>query len=180
MSKPSERDIERQDIMKALNLDLNGLDYGVDVQPLSHLRQSREKMIDVQSCLKDFEVDKSTEICCTFKPQLHDNWNDLTLKEMLEDSIRRALKKAPTDSKILLIGEHSSSGLLHYHGMMQNIPNNYISNLRRKLNREIGRTIIKQISYFDSYKDYMFKSYTGKGKYIPEDWTLVSYIKINI
>ena len=84
------------DILKALNNqpDPQGVDHGCEVVNPCH-NLAKKKMIDVRSCLHIFDEIKSSEICITFKPQLHDNWDDESLKGFVEDVIRKALKRAP-------------------------------------------------------------------------------------
>jgi len=143
-------------------------------------RQSAQMSLnDIQAKLNELEEMKSTEITVTFKNQLHDHWLELSLKEILESTIRKALRKAPTNSKLILVGEHSNTGRFHYHGIALNIPNDFIAKLKRTLTRQIGRTEIKQISYFESYKIYMVKSYKNSDQ-LPELWGPHSYININI
>lgn len=150
---------------------------GTEVHEPSRNSVPVENYGDIFAKMNKFDELKATEITVTFMPQLHDNWHEESLKGFLEESIRKILKKAPEYAQMLLIGEHSPVGRFHYHGMLQNIPNDFVAKLRRNLTRQIGRIEIKQIKYFDSYKAYMFKSYTD---YKPEQWRNYSYIKINI
>lgn len=156
------------------------LDCGIE-QPCHNSAKIKPiKMTDLRSLAEQaFAPEKCSELTVTFKPVLIDNWGEDGLKDMVELELRKALKKAPLNTQVLLIGEHSKLGMFHYHGLIQNAPNNILSCVKRRLNREIGRTNVRQISYHESYMDYIFKSYTGK-LMIPEDWTTSSYIKINI
>lgn len=169
------------DIQKYLETEPSDseLDCGI-VQPCHNSAKIKHTHIEIRNLiLGAFAPEKSSELTVTFKPPLIDNWGEDGLREILEMEIRKALKKAPLNTQVVLIGEHSKSGMFHYHGIIQNAPNNILSCVKRRLNREIGRTMVRQISYYESYIDYMFKSYDGK-LLIPEDWNNASYIKINI
>lgn len=143
-------------------------------RPLSPLRPKLEleELISEKIC-------KATEITVTFKPELETRWSDVPLKHITERVLRKCMIRFPKTSVICLIGEHSRVGRLHYHGVFWGIPNDKVSRLKRACTRDLGRTEIKMISFPESYLKYMFKAYASLSEY-PEEWTIASYICINI
>lgn len=123
-------------------------------------------------------IDYATEITITFKPELHNSWLEHTLKEITERTLRKAMKKAPAKASMLLIGEHSPTGLFHYHGIFWGIPNDIVSRIKRACARDLGRTEIKMIRYTETYEKYMFKAYTPMAE-LPEKYRSYTCININ-
>lgn len=134
----------------------------------------------IVSKLSEFDQMKASEFSITFISALNTRYDEQGLKDILKRELKDALKHAPKTVKILLIGEHGPKGLLfHYHGMIQGMGNDKLCALRRRLRRKIGRTEIKQISFWESYKVYMFKSHSSLAEF-PEEWKRYSYIKIGL
>lgn len=138
------------------------------IRPIEELQKAVTDMIDV-----------GTEITVTFKPELSNRWQEQTLKEVTERVIRKSLKRCPDRAQLVLIGEHSPTGLFHYHGIFRGIPNDHVARLKRACARELGRTEIKMIKYAESYRVYMFKSYAALAE-LPEEWRSYSYVAINV
>lgn len=105
------------------------------------------------------------EICVTFKPELQMQWRPIQLREIVRDRLRKSLKRMNQKGKsIILVGEHSPTGMFHYHGLMIGFAGDEVATIQRALRRDIGRTIIKEIRDFNNYITYMFKAF-----YVIED-----------
>lgn len=148
------------------NIEEGGL-----VQPLSPIRP----MEDVYKLVGD-NIDHATEITVTFMEVLHQRWREEMLKDIVEKTLKRVLRK---EAKyiVVLIGEHSEVGRFHYHGIFRGLPNDVVAKMKRNLQRNVGRTEIKAIRYTESYQKYMFKSYKT---YPPEKWCYSSYIALAV
>lgn len=151
-----------------------------DVNTLSHRRPKRA-FEDVKHVVMTFR-DEMTELTITFKPELGQRYNEETLADITEMVIRRALRKCPHTARLFLIGEHSPTGLWHYHGGFVGIPADQVSKLRRACTRELGRTEIKMIRYIESYKQYCLKSYEHNdvSHIVLEKWKARQHVFINI
>lgn len=157
---------------------LNDTSKGTNVIPC-HICARFANMDVLKKCVhKNF--DNGTEITITFKPELSYRWHEGTLCEIVLKTIEKVMCKYKRKYKMVLIGEHSDKGVFHYHGIFDDIGNDYVGKLARRLRRDIGRTEIKNTRYFESYISYMFGSYDKhhpKGE-IPEEWHPYSYIVI--
>lgn len=144
---------------------------GVTLSPVRAKNEIREKVHE--------NITDATELTITFKPEIQNTWEEGGLKYLTEKTLRRTLKTAPETFRLILVGEHSGTGLFHFHGFFKNLPNDKVAKLRRACSRYLGRTEIKMISYESSYEAYMFKSYEYHEK-PPEEWTKNCYILINV
>lgn len=97
-------------------------------------------------------------ITITFKPtfQLMD---PCYLKSWIKKIFKNILKDSEKQSKLILLYEISPMGMFHYHGIMSDFSYTKIAEVRRTLSKYVGRTEIKQIKYYDSYKQYILKRY---------------------
>lgn len=154
--------------------------YSGPVHPLSQDRKNGDSeyidIVPLQEYAKR-HMEHSTEITVTFKQEIHENWYEVAMKEMVEKVIRRSMRRAADTSAVLLIGEHSNVGRFHFHGILHGISNDYVSKIHRALKRHIGRTQVRMVTFPDSYLKYMFKSYHT---YPEEAWGYHSYIAINV
>lgn len=135
----------------------NPIRKGVSGKFLSPLRPKIE--IETMIKLLDQFTENTLEITITFLPELREKWNETTLGNITEKVIRRSIKNASPNTRMILIGEHSVTGLFHYHGIITNLSGNNVAKLLRACKRHLGRTCIKQVKYDASYKVYMTKSY---------------------
>lgn len=139
------------------------------------LSQCRPKL-DINGVLKirqELEkISSGMEMTVTFKPELRDRYNSGTLTNI----VRKLLNKIGNKFKLqcVLVGEFSDMGVYHMHGIIKTSEGRCIDAVRRLFKRDIGRIEIKQISYVDSYIDYIFKEFDLQRK-IYEDETICSF-----
>jgi len=135
--------------------------------PLSPIRENRviKVMGEIDNYLEGIarmNGQRCMEITVTFVPQLRDQWHEATLAQILKNAITSVISRKKWDKiecTTILIGEHSDKGMWHYHGIIEGYSNDMIAALNRKLKKTTGRIEIKQITFWDSYVDYIIKSY---------------------
>lgn len=109
--------------------------------------------------------DKNAQgITITFKPKYQEL--DRPVLRAMVDSVFKVLfeersikvQRPMKHPKVILLYEVSSCGKFHYHGIMSDFPIDMIEEVRKAFSI-IGRTEIKGIKYWDSYKKYILKRY---------------------
>jgi len=95
------------------------------------------------------------EITVTYKPQLQEHYNGKTLTEITLTEMEK-VQKRNRDMKYILVGEYSKTGIYHMHGILLTSSRG-VNGVRRRLQRELGRTELKAIKYLDSYVNYILK-----------------------
>lgn len=101
------------------------------------------------------QISDGIEITITFLPELHNRYNSSTLTQLVKHFFTSIRLKGDT-LDVILIGEFSATGFYHMHGIIKTSPR-VINLVKRKINREIGRTELKMIKYVESYINYIFK-----------------------
>lgn len=120
----------------------------------------------------------SVELTITFKPDIHVRMGERLLKAYVEENLQAVMAKYGKPYCIVLVGEHSPTGLFHYHGIFSGISNDYVSKIKRRVTRQLGRNEIKVIKYITSYINYMFGSFiepTTKVVHV-EQWHEYNYV----
>lgn len=143
-------------------------DYGIYIKTkteravrntLSYRPQFQETPLTKE--LRDIS-EKGIEYTQTFKPELHNNYNSVSLTNILETLLRTYIKRYTF--RVILIGEYSLTGVYHLHGSIL-APPKMVNSLRRRLPREIGRAELKQIRYTETWIKYCMKDeYNGTYK----------------
>lgn len=102
------------------------------------------------------------ELTITFKPLL-EGLDPAYLKALLKVNIKNIMKNyVPKKGGMGIIGlyELSEVGRYHYHCIVTNWTKDGLAALVKLLRQNVGRTELKQIRFFETYKDYMLKRYT--------------------
>jgi len=99
------------------------------------------------NCYKDW-----LEITITFMPLFRTLLKDIEIKNLLHHEMTPFMEEL----EIILIPEYNKSNHLHYHGYIRGKPH-IVNDLVKLIKAGFGRTELKQIKYFTSYLNYVFK-----------------------
>lgn len=136
-----------------------------EVNTLSPRRPLREhNLIKIREKLE--ALSSGMEITITYVPALRQRFNSSTLTDITKHTLEGVLKRHNFD--IVLVGEFSETGLYHMHGIVKAETGRVVDALKRRLGRELGRVEIKQISFTESYINYVLKD-INKGRIIYSD-----------
>lgn len=115
-------------------------------------------------------ISGGTEITLTFKPELRQMYNQITLTEMVKKTIQHTRVKTGEKLQCVIIGEFSKLGNYHLHGILKT--NGRLSALiKRKLTHDYGRTEIAMIRNTESWIRYCLKDEAVFIQEVPEHYT---------
>lgn len=99
-------------------------------------------------------TERGIELTLTFRPELHLNFTNKTLTQMVRNRLHKYTKRYCFE--VCLIGEISPMGMYHMHGSLI-APYRMINSIRRNFPKEFGRTEIKAVKFVESYVNYILK-----------------------
>lgn len=146
-------------------LDFVEVSEGGSDNSSSQIRPELETMMEyTHSLTKEFSPMRALEITITFKEHLLRMYK----YEYLIILIRKYLLKHQVNCKAVLISDWSKTGRFHLHGIieMRERKADKLKTIQNYLSRTFGRIMIRTVTYWDSYMDYIVGQYTpGHPKY---------------
>lgn len=95
--------------------------------------------------------------------EIHISPTDIVLNKYSHYIINRMIKKILQGTDYSIVGEYSPTNFRwHYHGILKIKDISKMDNIRRKLNKQIGRTDHMMIRDAEGYVKYMYKMYNTK------------------
>lgn len=111
------------------------------------------------------------EITITFRPVFR-CYTDIQIRKMCYNYLRNTVR---ADFQYILYPEYGDNHNLHYHGVIytdSKRTKTYISELKRLINRDVGRSYIRCVQYVESYKEYIQKE--------RDSFDIMKYLKLII
>lgn len=115
-----------------------------------------DELIAIRAGLEEI-AESGLEITITFHPMIHNRYKSITLTRMVFDLLTSLRIKPCSTLEIIMVGEFSKTGMYHMHGVIYSNDARQLNNIKRRLNKEIGRTEIKMIRNTVKYIDYILK-----------------------
>lgn len=133
----------------------------LDTSPPRTEQLTEEKLKELHGSLMSLG-ETGIELGISYHPVLQNNHKSATLTQLVLN-VLQSVRLQPDDTlRVILVGEFSELGRYHMHGIIKT-NGRLINLLKRRLSREIGRTEFKQISYLESYCNYVLKDITRNG-----------------